>query len=322
MKRTDFKDPFKGHCGYYHLSSHHLETQRIFRNDSDYIFGVNSLALLLSGSQVQVIAYCLMDNHLHLLLAGEYERCLGYYGKVLHRIAQYVKINYGVSGILRKEDVDIVAVLTGQQMKEEICYIHRNPYKARIDSPLAYRWSSADVYFNSSISTGVQVKTIPIKDRKVLFKTHIPVNDEYEHRDGKILNASFVAYKEASERFRDSVEYFDILRKYSLWRLKWKVSTELKNQLSFPTRSCRRRLRKYASTNSTQTLLEVWTGNPFSGLPVLSDCASEHVRNSFRDCLVSTRTFWIGYCKRQPETTTRLYSHMKPGTSCSCNVLI
>ena len=216
MKRTDFKDPFKGHCGYYHLSSHHLETQRIFRNDSDYIFGVNSLALLLSGSQVQVIAYCLMDNHLHLLLAGEYERCLGYYGKVLHRIAQYVKINYGVSGILRKEDVDIVAVLTGQQLKEEICYIHRNPYKARIDSPLAYRGSSADVYFNSSISTGVQVKTIPIKDRKVLFKTHIPVNDEYEHRDGKILNASFVAYKEASERFRDSVEYFDILRKYSL----------------------------------------------------------------------------------------------------------
>ena len=101
-------------------------------------------------------------------------------------------------------------------MKEEICYIHRNPYKARIESPLAYKWSSADVYFNSFLSTGVSIGTISIKDRKREFKTHLQVPDEYEHLSGRILNASFVAYRKASDRFRDSVEYFDLLRKYSL----------------------------------------------------------------------------------------------------------
>ena len=216
MKRNDFKDPFKGQRGCYHFSTHHLEKQRIFRNDSDYIFGVNSLAIKLPCYDVQVLAYCMMDNHFHLLLTGMYCQCLAFYDNVVLRIAQYVKNNYGVSGILKRGDLDIVAVQSEQQMKEEICYIHRNPYKARIESPLAYRWSSADVYFNSVRITGMPVGMMKNKEREKVFKTHLNIPDEYEHRDGRILNVSFVAYQKVSERFRGSVEYFDILRKYSL----------------------------------------------------------------------------------------------------------
>ena len=173
------------------------------------------MALLLTLFDVRLIAYCLMDNHLHLLLSGCLEACLGFYDRVVHRIAQHNAGEYGITGILSCDDVDIVAVTNDQQLKNEICYIHRNPYKARISSPLAYRWCSADVYFSTFIQSGKKAGSLSVRERRRLFKTHIPVPDDYEFIGGRILNKSFVSFEMASGRFRDSVEYFDCLRKFS-----------------------------------------------------------------------------------------------------------
>ena len=242
MKRASFNDPFKGEKGCYHLSSSHLEKQTIFRYDVDFIFGVNSLALLLTLFDVRLIAYCLMDNHLHLLLSGRLEACLGYYDRIVHRIAQYAAGEYGISGILSCEDVDIVAVTNDQQLKKEICYIHRNPYKARISSPLAYRWCSADVYFNNFIQSGKKAGCLSVRVRRRVFKTHIPVPDDYEFIEGRILNKSFVSYEIASSRFRDSVEYFDCLRKFSLESI---VESEhgIHESISFSDQELRERIK-------------------------------------------------------------------------------
>ena len=74
MKRASFNDPFKGEKGCYHLSSSHLEKQSLFRSDSDFIFGVNTQALLLPLFDVSLIA-------------------------VVLRIAQHSAGQYGISGI-------------------------------------------------------------------------------------------------------------------------------------------------------------------------------------------------------------------------------
>ena len=216
MKRLNFKDPFNGQRGCYLLSSSHLETRCVFRNENDFMFGINTLAILLACFDVRIIAYCLMDNHLHLLVSGTLDQCLAFYDKVVHRISMNVWKKYGISGILKQDNVDIVAVINEQQLKNEICYLHRNPYKARIASPLAYKWSSADVYFNTFTPSGTKVRTLSVRDRRRIFNTHVPVPDEYEFNEGRILNKSFVSFRNASEKFQDSVEYFDYLRRYSL----------------------------------------------------------------------------------------------------------
>ena len=216
MKRLNFKDPFNGQRGCYLLSSSHLETRCVFRNENDFMFGINTLAILLACFDVRIIAYCLMDNHLHLLVSGTLDQCLAFYDKVVHRISMNVWKKYGISGILKQDNVDIVAVINEQQLKNEICYLHRNPYKARIASPLAYKWSSADVYFNTFTPSGTKVRTLSVRDRRRIFNTHLPVPDEYEFNEGRILNKSFVSFRNASEKFQDSVEYFDYLRRYSL----------------------------------------------------------------------------------------------------------
>ncbi len=216
MKRSDFIDPFNGLRGCYHFSSSHQETRRLFRSKKDFIIGINTLALLLPGSGVKIIAYCLMDNHIHILLSGRLDDCLDYYDRVIHRLAQMLGAAHGFSGVLGRKDLDIVAVMSDTQMKREICYIHRNPYKARIASPDAYPWSSADVYFKTSLPSGAQVRDLSLERRREMFQTKMLIPDTYEYYDGRILNTSFVSFSEASARFMSSVEYFDLLRKYSL----------------------------------------------------------------------------------------------------------
>ena len=216
MERKNFKDPYDGRRGCYHFSSSHQETRRIFRSRKDFIFGVNTLALLLPGSDVQIIAYCLMDNHIHILLIGEYVKCLKYYDRIVHRISIMVGKEYGICGILKWDKVDIVPVMNDKQLKDEICYIHRNPYKARIASPLSYPWSSADVYFALKMPEGNRISEMSFTEVKKLFRTHGAIPDWYEHQEGKITNTSFVSYEKPMGKYTGSVEYFDILRRYSL----------------------------------------------------------------------------------------------------------
>lgn len=216
MNRSEFIDPFEGRKGCYHFSSSHQETRQIFKSEKDFIFGINTLALLLPGSGVKIVAYCLMNNHIHILLTGTYENCLAYYDRVIHRIVQMLAGKYGLSGILRQKDLDVVAVMSERQLKREICYIHRNPYKARISSPDAYLWSSADVYFKTVLPFGSPVENLGTERRREIFQTRLLIPDSYEHIDGRLLNTCFVSYKQASSKFTSSVEYFDLLRKYSL----------------------------------------------------------------------------------------------------------
>ena len=154
-----------------------------------------------------------MDNHIHILLTGTLEDCLSFYDRVTHRLAQLLRIG---NGVLKKDDVDIVAVTSDLQLKREICYIHRNPYKARIASPDAYPWSSADVYFKISFPAGRLVKDLGSREKRRLFETRLQIPGNYEYSNGRILNTSFVSYVGAASKFTDSVEYFDFLRRYSL----------------------------------------------------------------------------------------------------------
>ena len=72
------------------------------------------------------------------------------------------------------------------------------------------------MYFKTSLPSGAQVRRLNVEKRRELFQTKISLPDTYEYLDGRILNTSFVSFDWASSKFTGSVEYFDLLRKYSL----------------------------------------------------------------------------------------------------------
>lgn len=64
---------------YYHLYTTALKKCQLFRNDSDRIFFLNRLAIYRAEYNVIIYVYCLMDNHLHLLVSGEEEAILAFF---------------------------------------------------------------------------------------------------------------------------------------------------------------------------------------------------------------------------------------------------
>lgn len=54
--------------GLYHIVYRGINRQNIFEEDSDYIKKINIISELKQEMQFGIYAYCLMANHVHLLL--------------------------------------------------------------------------------------------------------------------------------------------------------------------------------------------------------------------------------------------------------------
>jgi len=97
---------------------------------------------------VDVICYCLMDNHIHALL---YENTAGgistYMRRVLNAYARYFNMKQHRSGPLFLHPFKAVLVDADEQLLHTSRYIHLNPYAAgMVDDPFAYQWSSLAEY--------------------------------------------------------------------------------------------------------------------------------------------------------------------------------
>ena len=56
--------------GYYHVSSHGLERNDIFKSREDFIQGMNDVAICVLGYDVLILCFCLMSNHFHFCSTG------------------------------------------------------------------------------------------------------------------------------------------------------------------------------------------------------------------------------------------------------------
>src|SRR3989344_5601448 len=52
---------------YYHLYNRGNNKQKIFREDADYLFYLKRLKTALQKHKFELICYCLMPNHVHLI---------------------------------------------------------------------------------------------------------------------------------------------------------------------------------------------------------------------------------------------------------------
>lgn len=188
----------------------------LFRDEGDFVQGVNTIALATLKYPVKVLCYALMGNHIHLLLMGLYADCLAFFAWILHRIARMLEARHGVSGLLKLRATDVQAVVDRNMLLNEVCYLLRNGFKARIGSPFSYPWAPFECYFNPYLPI---LRGSPMPGAKVMkrmFGTHVKIPAEWEHAEGRILNKCFVDYGTVEKIVGSSVDFFDRLRRYDL----------------------------------------------------------------------------------------------------------
>ena len=142
MNNSKYKKSAQGTC--YHLYNRGNNKRKIFINDNDYKFYLNRLERVCKKYNFALISYCLMPNHVHLIVKQEGSFSPSKFISSLHTsYSMMFNKKYNLVGHLFQDRFKQKIISDDRYMKNLIIYIHYNPVKDKIcNLPKEYRWSS------------------------------------------------------------------------------------------------------------------------------------------------------------------------------------
>lgn len=132
--------------GYYHVTLRGNGKQLLFEDDIDRHAFVDMAAEQFAKRGIAVIAWCLMDNHVHLLLRDADAQLSKAMQVLATRYAQRFNRKGGHVGHVFQERFASFPVESDSHLLEAVRYIHNNPEKAGVCPADAYWWSSYREY--------------------------------------------------------------------------------------------------------------------------------------------------------------------------------
>ena len=154
------------HFGFFHVYNRGVDKRDIFIDDCDRYKFLNCLTKLNNGNGrifVKILAYCLMDNHFHLLVEQTNESGLA---KFMHRLGTSYTMSFNKrhkrSGSLFESRYKSKHIKDDRQLFHTFRYIHLNPLKflnregddgttsikTAIDFIHSYTWSNIGTLFS------------------------------------------------------------------------------------------------------------------------------------------------------------------------------
>lgn len=135
--------------GFYHVCARGMGKQLIFEGDEDRWEFLELMRDCCREEGVTVIAWCLMGNHVHLVLA-DYEDAMS---AAMHRLlltyARRFNKRTGRTGHLFQNRFDRRSLDTDRYLMAAIRYVHANPQEAGIALIERYPWSSFAEYLRA-----------------------------------------------------------------------------------------------------------------------------------------------------------------------------
>lgn len=217
---------------YYLVTTDHLEESIWFRDNEDFTVGMNFVAIQASLSDVVILAFILMSNHVHFVLYGTEQAVHDFIRDFKSRYSQYYGHKWGVKSFLKGNNADIQLIPAKEEsLERSIAYTLMNCVAARICShPSQYPWGSGGCIFSA--------KTEPPKMRVGQFSgrklekllhsncTRIPAHWEVS-ATGYILPEFYVDVDRVEHLMRSPIRYDYFLRNSSKARKRLEVKDDL-----------------------------------------------------------------------------------------------
>ncbi|WP_298846850.1 transposase [Clostridium sp.] len=133
----------------FHITARGNHRNDIFRDDEDFQVYCSFLecAIEYFKGQFQIYCYCLMNNHVHILIKTE-DIHIGYFiARVHSTYARYFNTKYKYIGHLYQDRYHTEIIENDAQMLTTSRYIHLNPVRANmVNKPEEYKWSSYGIF--------------------------------------------------------------------------------------------------------------------------------------------------------------------------------
>ena len=139
----------KSKSGIYHIMMRGINRQIIFEDEEDYLTFLQTLERYKEQSGYEIYAYCLMGNHIHLLLKVDTEPLEQIMRRLCGSYVYWYNRKYQRVGYLFQDRFKSEVVENDRYFLTVLRYIHQNPLKAGlVNSIEEYQWSSLVEYMN------------------------------------------------------------------------------------------------------------------------------------------------------------------------------
>lgn len=139
----------KSESGIYHIIMRGINRQSIFKDQEDNHRFLHALQHYKDLSGYKLYAYCLMGNHVHLLIHVDVEPLEQIMRRICGSYVYWYNKKYERIGNLFQDRFKSEAVEDDTYFLTVLRYIHQNPYKAGLVTELEkHKWSSYGVYIN------------------------------------------------------------------------------------------------------------------------------------------------------------------------------
>ncbi len=156
--------------GFYHVMVRGNGKQILFECDSDREFYLTKLYFCFKSEGIVVLAWCLMDNHAHLLVLDNNWHLPTAMARANGAYARYYNERSGHVGHVFQDRYRCEPINNEKHLLEAFRYIHNNPEEARLSRAENYRWSSYHEYMGSPRLVDITIMLDIFGSRKQLKK--------------------------------------------------------------------------------------------------------------------------------------------------------
>ena len=224
-----------GENRFFHVCTNGNALPWMFKDNTDFITGINRIAICRHLTKVNVISYVLMDNHIHCLLQGTMPQCKDFINKYKQLTGKYIYSRHSITGHLRGLESRIIPIEDEENLLAVLAYIDRNPTVAGYRYlPSEYPWGSARYLFRAPSSNAImgtspdmqrkslqnmtsgirRIAELPVRERYSLLGTRIELPQEWMvDENGMIIPSSFWDPSTVESIFKTPGRYLYFLSK-------------------------------------------------------------------------------------------------------------
>ena len=168
----------------HHITQRGNRKQKVFFYDEDYQLYIQLISRFCVSARIEVWAYCLMPNHVHLVVVPNKQTNLALaIGEAHRRYTRYVNYRENWRGYLWQGRFASFP-MDESYLYSTVRYVERNPVKASlVSSPELWKWSSARAHLRGTDDDLVKVE--PMLQRVGNWSEYLAMNNS--NRDDDLI---------------------------------------------------------------------------------------------------------------------------------------
>ena len=182
--------------------------ETVFKKVAEKRYFIELLQHTIEDNKITVVAYCLMDNHVHLLLHSKLQEMSEALKWINIKFAGRYNYKYERIGHVFQDRFKSEIIGTEGYLIQALRYIHNNPVKANMVSDVsAYEWSSYNSY------TGKSNALVDATEKQLILGLFQGSIGQFEAFHLKEDDCEFLEIKEDLEKEREE-KAKNIINKY------------------------------------------------------------------------------------------------------------